>query len=110
MTDKRDEFFALIETSDKAHDQYIAKRRALEKAMWEAREKHNAQPGEAWRVLLPWDRDVRAVVPAIKTSTGWITDPGHFGSLDIDDGYLPESAVIPLERIAEAPTLPGETE
>ena len=36
MTNKRDEFFALIETSDKAHDQYIAKRRALEKAVWEA--------------------------------------------------------------------------
>ena len=41
MTNKRDEFFALIETSDKAHDQYIAKRRALEKAVWEALEKND---------------------------------------------------------------------
>lgn len=110
MSAKAEEILALIETSDKVHDQYIAKRRALEKAVWEAREKHYAQPGEAWRVLLPWDRDVRGVVPAIKTSTGWVTDPGYFGDRDIDEGYRPESAVIPLNRVAEASPLPGETE
>lgn len=104
MTDKYVDIWTLIKENDEAGDHYDGTRRALEKAVWEAREKHNAQPGEAWLVLLPWDRDVRAMVPAIKTSTGWVTDPGHFGSLDIDDGYLPDSAVIPLNRVAEAPT------
>ena len=103
MTDKYVDIWTLIKENDEARDHYDGTRRALEKAVWEAREAHSTQSGEAWRVLLPWDRDVRAMVPAIKTSTGWVTDPGHFGSLDIDDGYLPESTVIPLERIAEAP-------
>ena len=103
MTRKSGEILDLIEVNDCARDQYNETHRALEKAVWEAREKHSTQSGEAWRVLLPWDRDVRAVVPAIKTSTGWVTDPGYFGDRDIDEGYRPESAVIPLERIAEAP-------
>lgn len=103
MTDKIEEILDLIEANDQACDQFNETRRALEKAVWEAREKHYAQPGEAWRVLLPWDRDVRGVVPAIKTSTGWVTDPGYFGDRDIDEGYRPESAVIPLERVVEAP-------
>lgn len=103
MTDKRDEFFALIETSNKAHDQYIAKRRALEKAVWEALEKNDPQPGEAWLVLLPYDTFVRTKIPAIKTALAWITDPGYLGEADPEDGYIPESAAIPLERIAEAP-------
>lgn len=103
MTDKRDEFFALIETSDKAHDQYIAKGRALEKAVLEALEKNDPQPGEAWLVLLPWSRSLKGVIPAIKTVTAWITDPGYLGEADPEDGYRPESAVIPLERVVEAP-------
>ena len=103
MTDKIEEILDLIEANDQACDQFSETRRALEKAVWEAREKHYAQPGEAWRVLLPWDRDVRGVVPAIKTSTGWVTDPGYFGDRDIDEGYRPESAVIRLERVVEAP-------
>ena len=110
MTSKSDEILALIEANDQARDHYDGTRRALEKAVWEAREKHYAQPGEAWRVLLPWDRDVRGVVPAIKTSTGWVTDPGYFGDRDIDEGYRPESAVIRLERVVEAPTTTGDTE
>lgn len=129
MTNKRDEFFALIETSNNAHDQYIAKRRALEKAVWEALEKNDPQPGEAWLVLLPWNRcpvgvggkrrarfvllpwyrSLKGVIPAIKTSTGWITDPAYLREPDADGGYLPESAVIPIRRAAEAPA-PGDTE
>ena len=105
-----EEILDLIAVNDLARDHYDGTRRALEKAVWEAREKHYAQPGEAWRVLLPWDRDVRGVVPAIKTSNGWVTDPGYFGDRDIDEGYRPESAVIPLNRVAEASPLPGETE
>ena len=102
MTDKRDEFFALIETSDKAHDQYIAKRRALEKAVWEALEKNDPQPGEAWLVLLPWSRSLKGVIPAIKTAAAWMTDPAYLREPDADGGYLPESAVIPLERLKVA--------
>ena len=103
MTDKYVDIWTLIKEYDEARDHYDGTRRALEKAVWEAREAHSTQSGEAWRVLLPWDRDVRGVVPAIKTSTGWVTDPGYFGDRDIDEGYLPESAVIPLERVVEAP-------
>lgn len=109
MTIGYDEILALIEAKDQARDQYDGACRALEKVIWEAREEHDPQPGEAWRVFLPWDRDVRGVVPAIKTSTGWVTDPGYFGDCDIDEGYRPESAVIPLERVVEAP-ITGDTE
>ena len=110
MTDKRDEFFALIETSDNAHDQYIAKRRALEKAVWEAIEKNDPQPGEAWLVLLPWRISMKGVIPAIKTATAWMTDPAYLREPDADGGYLPESAALPLERLAEEPNVPGDTE
>ena len=110
MTNKRDEFFALIETSDKAHDQYIAKRRALEKAVWEALEKNDPQPGEAWLVLLPWNRSLKGVIPAIKTATAWMTDPAYLREPDADGGYLPESAVIPLGRLGEASPIEGEEE
>jgi len=103
MTITYDEIFALIEANDKALCQYNKTRRALEKAMREAREGHNPQPGEAWRVTLPWNSFVEGVIPAIKTATGWVTDPGYFGEYDIDDGYKPESAVIPLGCLAEAP-------
>lgn len=104
MTTKAEEIFDLIEANDQACDQYYVTRRALEKAVWKAGEEHNPQPGEAWRVILPWDRGVREVVPAIKVKLGWVTDPGYFGDHDIDEGYRPESAVIPLNRVAEAPT------
>lgn len=103
MTTKAGEIFDLIEANDQACDHYDGTRRALEKAVWEAREAHSTQSGEAWRVLLPWDRDVREVIPAIKTVTGWVTDPAYFGEYDIEDGYRPESAVMPLERVIEAP-------
>lgn len=109
MTINYDDALALIEAKDQAHDQYNGARRALENAMWEAREAHDPQPGEAWRVLLPWDGGVRIAIPAIKTGTGWVTDPGYFGDRDIDEGYRPESAVLPLERVAEAPAT-GDTE
>ena len=102
MTASRDEIFALIEANDEALRQYNGTRRALEKAMWAAREEHNPQPGEAWRVVFPWNSFVEGVIPAIKTATGWVTDPGYLKETDIDDGYEPESAVIPLERLAEA--------
>ena len=104
------EILDLIAVNDLARDHYDGTRRALEKAVWEAREKHNPQPGEAWRVLLPWDRDMREVIPAIKVDLGWVTDPGYFGDHDIDEGYLPESAVIPLGRLAEAPTADDKEE
>jgi len=104
------EILDLIAVNDLARDHYDGTRRALEKAVWEAREAHSTQSGEAWRVLLPWDGDVRGVIPAIKTSTGWVTDPGYFGDRDIDEGYRPESAVIPLERVVEAPKGTGGAE
>lgn len=109
MTINYDEMLALIAANDQACDQYYVTRRALEKAVWKAGEEHNPQPGEAWRVLLPWDGGVRMAIPAIKTGTGWVTDPGYFGDRDIDEGYRPESAVIPLGRVAEAPAT-GDTE
>lgn len=104
MNNKIKKMLDLITANDQACDQYYVTRRALEKAVWKAGEEHNPQPGEAWRVLLPWDKGVRMAIPAIKTSNGWVTDPGYFGDRDIDEGYRPESAVIPLERVAEAPT------
>ena len=102
MTINYDDMLALIADNHRARDQYNRTRQAIENAAWEAREKRNPQPGEAWRVILPWDRDVRGIIPAIKVDLGWVTDPGYFGDHDIDEGYLPESAVIPLERVAEA--------
>ena len=110
MTTSRGEISALIEANSEARDQYNATRRALEKAVWEAREKLNPQPGEAWHILLPYDTFVRTKIPAIKTVTAWITDPGYLGEADPEDGYIPESAAIPLDRLAEASPLPGETE
>lgn len=109
MADKIEEILDLIAVNDLARDHYDGTHRALEKAVWEAREAHDPQPGEAWRVILPWDRDVREVIPAIKVKLGWVTDPGYFGDHDIDEGYRPESAVIPLGRLAEAPAK-GDTE
>ena len=112
MTSMRDEVLALIAANNQARDQYNGTRRALEKAVWEAREKHNAQPGEAWRVLLPYSTVTKTVIPAIKISRGWVTDPAYDGGndlADIEDGYFPESTVIPLERVAEAPAT-GDTE
>lgn len=106
MTDKTQEILDLIAAKDLARDHYDGTRRALEKAVWEAREKHNPQPGEAWRVALPYSHSVKAVIPAIKTARGWVTDPAYDGGddlTDIDDGFFPESLVIPLERVAEAP-------
>lgn len=110
MTIGYDEILALIEAKDQARDQYDGTRRALEKAMWEAREEHDPQPGEAWRVFLPYSDFVKAAVPAIKTATGWVTDPGCEGSDDICDGYFPESTVFPLGRVVEAPIITGDTE
>lgn len=110
MTDKTQEILDLIAANDQARDQFNGARRALEKAVWEAREKHNAQPGEAWRVILPYNHSVKAAIPAIKTATGWVTDPAYEGSDDICDGYFPESAVLPLERVIEAPIITGDTE
>lgn len=109
MTTKAEEIFDLIEANNQARDQYNATHRALEKAVWEVREAHDPQPGEAWRVLLPYISYVKGVIPAIKTSNGWVTDPGYFGDRDIDEGYRPESAVLPLERVIEAPAA-GDTE
>lgn len=109
MTTSRDELFALIEPSDKPRDQYIAKRRALEKAVWEAIEKNDPQPGEAWLVLVPWRISMKGVIPAIKTATAWMTDPAYLREPDADGGYLPESTVLPLERVIEAPAA-GDTE
>ncbi|TYR15611.1 hypothetical protein [Corynebacterium urealyticum] len=105
MTDITEEIRDLIVASDQAIARADEARRALEKAVREAREKHNPQTGEAWRVLPLWDSDVRGVIPAIKTVTGWVTDPAYFGEYDIDEGYRTESAVIPLERVAEAPAI-----
>ena len=103
MTTSRDEILDLIAVHDLARDHYDGTRRTLENVMWEALKAHNPQSGEAWLVILPWDRDVREAIPAIKLDLGWVTDPGYFGSLDIDEGCRPESDVIPLERVAEAP-------
>lgn len=103
MTINYDDMLGLIEANDQARDQYNATGRALEKAVWEAREAHDPQPGEAWRVILPWERGVREVIPAIKVKLGWVTDPGYFGEHDIDDGYIPESVVLPLNRVAARP-------
>lgn len=112
MTNKAEKIRDLIVANDQASARADEARRALEKAVWEAREAHDPQPGEAWRVLLPWDRvilpwdrDMGEVIPAIKTCTGWVTDPGYFGEYDIGEGCRPESAVIPLERVVEAPTV-----
>lgn len=110
MTINYDDMLALIEANNQACDQFNETRQALEKAVWEAREKHNPQPGEAWRVLLPWDRGVVMAIPAIKMRSGWVTDPGYFGDRDIDEGYRPESAVIPLNRVVEAPNTLGDNE
>lgn len=106
MTNKRDEILDLIAVNDQARDHYDGTRRALEKAVWEAREKHNPQPGEAWRVVLPYSTVAKEVIPAIKTARGWVTDPAYDGGddlTDIDDGFFLESLVIPLERVVEAP-------
>lgn len=105
MTINYDEVAALIEAKDQAHDQYNGARRALENAMWEAREAHDPQPGETWRVFLPYSTAVKAAIPAIKTARGWITYPGYCGGDDLTDagdGYLTESSVFPLERVIEA--------
>lgn len=110
MTINYDDALALIEAKDQAHDQYNGARRALENAMWEAREAHDPQPGEVWRVLLPYNHSVKAAIPAIKTATGWVTDPAYEGSDDIEDGYFPGAIVIPLERLAEAAPIEGEEE
>ena len=108
MTDKSGEILDLIAANDQARDQFNGTRRALEKAVWEAREAHDPQPGEAWRVILPYNHSVKAAIPAIKTATEWVTDPAYEGSDDICDIYFPESAVAPLERIAEAPAVNDE--
>lgn len=110
MTINYDEVLALIEARDKARDQYNGARRALEKAVWEAREAHDPQPGEAWRVFLPYNYSVKAAIPAIKTATGWVTDPAYEGSDDIEDGYFPGATVCPLERVIKASPIKGEEE
>lgn len=110
MTINYDEVVALIEAKDQARDQYNETRRALEKAVWEAREAHDPQPGEAWRVFLPYSHFVKAAIPAIKIATGWVTDPAYEGSDDICDGYFPESTVLPLGRVVEASPVEGEEE
>ena len=104
MTINYDEILALIEVNDCAREHYNRARLALEKAVWEAREAHNPQAGEVWHVLLPYSSYVKGVIPAIKTSTVWVTDPAYLGETDIEDGYIPESAAIPLERLTEVPT------
>lgn len=104
MTASRDEISALIEANNEACRQYNGTRRALEKAVWEAREKHDPQAGEVWHVLLPYSSYVKGVIPAIKTATVWVTDPAYLGETDIEDGYIPESGAIPLERLTEVPT------
>ena len=110
MTINYDEILALIEANDQARDQFNGTRRALEKAVWEAREANDPQPGEAWRVFLPYNHSVKAAIPAIKTATGWVTDPAYEGSDDIEDGYFPGASVIPLERLAEAAPIEEDTE
>ncbi|WOH94960.1 hypothetical protein [Corynebacterium urealyticum] len=110
MTINYDEILDLIEAKDQACEQYSRVNRALKKVAGEAREAHDPQPGEAWRVIIPWGNDVREVIPAIKTATGWVTDPGYFGGHDIDSGHRLESAVIPLGRLAEAPTADDKEE
>lgn len=110
MTINYDEMLALIEANHRARDQYNGTRRALEKAVWEAREAHDPQPGEAWRVFLPYSTVTKTVIPAIKTARGWVTDPAYDGGDDIEDGYFPGSTVIPLERVVEAAPIEGDTE
>lgn len=113
MTTKAEEILDLIEAKDQAHDQYNGARRALEKAVWEAREAHDPQPGEVWRVLLPYSHFVKDAIPAIKTARGWITHPAYCGGDDLtdaDDGYLTESSVFPLGRVVEATPIEGDTE
>lgn len=114
MTINYDDALALIEAKDQAHDQYNGARRALENAMWEAREAHDPQPGEVWRVFLPYHSHfVKAAIPAIKTARGWITHPGYCGGHDLTDaeeGYLTDLSVFPLGRELEASPIEGEEE
>lgn len=110
MTINYDEILDLIAANDQACDQYYVTRRALEKAVWEALEKNDPQPGEAWLVLLPWSRSLKGVIPAIKTATAWMTDPAYLREPDADGGYLPESTVLPLERVVEASPIEGADE
>lgn len=58
-----EEIPGLVAVNERARDHYDGTRRTLENVMWEALKVHNPQPGEPWRVLLPWDRDVRKVTP-----------------------------------------------
>lgn len=111
MTTKAGKIFDLIEANDLARDHYDGTRRALEKAVWEAREKHNPQPGEVWSVLLPWHDCEKETIPAIKTATGWAIDPEHIGGIDVegDSGFLFESQAAPMTRFEEAPAT-GDTE
>lgn len=102
-----------LDAAKRIHDRYdraqIARHRLMVPRQWEALEKNDPQPGEAWLVLLPWNRSLKGVIPAIKTATAWMTDPAYLREPDADGGYLPESAVIPLERVVEAPAT-GDTE
>lgn len=113
MTDKIEEILDLIAVNDLARDHYDGTHRALEKAVWEAREANDPQRGEAWRVVLPYSTVAKEVIPAIKTARGWVTDPAYGGGddlTDIDDGYFTESTVIPLERVLEASPIEGDEE
>ena len=105
MTINYDDMLALIADNHSAREQYNRTRQAVKNAVWEAHGERDPQPGEAWRVFLPYSTDVKAAIPAIKTARGWITDPAYCGGDDLtdaDDGYLTESIVFPLERVLEA--------